>query len=146
MSRLFCLVAALAVIAGGCSQPASPPVAVSDVRVLAPVPGSNAGVAYMTVTNNSDRLITIGVVSSPQFDRVEMHETTLEDGVSRMRALGAVEIEAGAAVEFAPGGKHLMLMGIDPGVGPGSSVQIELAYGDGMTLVSTTMLDRLQAE
>jgi copper(I)-binding protein len=100
----------------------------------------------MTITNNSDRLITIGSVRSPQFDRVEMHETILEDGVSSMRSLSAVEVAPGAAVDFKPGGKHLMLMGTGPETGPGASVDIELAYDDGLMLVSATMLDRLQAD
>ena len=146
MRRVSFLLAALAALAGGCSQPAGPSIVVSDVRVFAPVAGSGAGVAYMTITNNSDRTITIESIRSPHFDRVEMHETILEDDVSRMRSLGAVEVAPGAAVEFTPGGKHLMLMGIGPETGPGTSVDIELAYDDGLMLVSATMLDRLQAD
>jgi copper(I)-binding protein len=146
MRRIGCLLAALAALAVGCSEPAGPSIVVSDVRVFAPVPGSRAGVAYMTITNNSERLITIGSVGSPQFDRVEMHETILEDGVSRMRSLDTVEVAPGATVDFTPGGKHLMLMGIGPETGPGASVDIEITYDDGLMLVSATMLDRLQAD
>lgn len=146
MRRTSCLLAALAALAAGCSEPAGPSMVVSDVRVFAPVPGSQAGVAYMTITNNGDRLVTIESVRSPQFNRVEMHETVLEDGISRMRPLGAVEVAPAAVVEFMPGGKHLMLIGIDPETGPGASVDIELAYGDGLILVNTTMLDRQQAK
>ena len=146
MRQATCLLAALAALAVGCSAPPGPTLVVSDVRVFAPVPGSKAGVAYMTITNNGDRRITIDSARSPQFDRVEIHETELLDGVSRMRALGAVEVAPAAAVEFTPGGKHLMLIGIDPETGPGASVDIELAYDDGLILVSATMLDRQQAE
>jgi copper(I)-binding protein len=146
MRRFCCLLAALAALAGGCSEPAGPSIVVSDVRVFAPLPGSRAGVAYMMITNNSGRLITIASVRSPQFDRVEMHETILEDGVSRMRPLDLVEVAPGAAVEFMPGGKHLMLMGTSPDTGPGTSVDIELTYDDGLMLVSATMLDRRQAD
>jgi copper(I)-binding protein len=75
-----------------------------------------------------------------------MHETILEDGVSRMRSLDTVEVAPGATVDFTPGGKHLMLMGIGPETGPGASVDIEITYDDGLMLVSATMLDRLQAD
>jgi copper(I)-binding protein len=144
MIRQLCIVAAAAFFAA-CSQPAGPPVAMSDVRILAPMPGAKAGVAYMTVANGSDEPIAITNVRSPQFERVEMHETKIMDGVSRMRSLDTVVIPGGESVAFEPGGKHLMLIGMDPGAGPGSSVTIELVYSDGLLVVNAKMQDRLPA-
>jgi copper(I)-binding protein len=146
MSRLLLLAAVLAALAGGCSEPAGPSVVISDVRVFAPVPGASAGVAYLTIRNRGDAPITIEGVRSPQFERVEMHETTITDGVSTMRSLDAVNVAAGATVEFRPGGKHLMLIGSGPAAVPGASIDIELAYGDGLMVVTATMQDRRSAK
>ena len=146
MRRLRFVIALLAAVAGGCSNPSGPSIVVSDVRVFAPVPGASSGVAYLTIRNQGDAPITIEGVRSPQFDKVEMHETTISDGVSRMRSLASVDVAAGETVEFREGGKHLMLFGRDPGVTAGSSVDIELAYGDGLMVVSATLQDRLDPE
>jgi copper(I)-binding protein len=39
-----------------------------------------------------------------------MHESVLEDGMARMYPLGELTILPGQSIEFARGGKHLMLM------------------------------------
>ena len=46
-----------------------------------------------------------------------MHETETTDGVSRMRPLERLIVAPGQTVTLAPGGKHLMLYGLDPAVG-----------------------------
>ena len=65
---------------------------------------------YLDITNQSGTAIRITSVTSPDYELVEMHETTIEDGVARMRAIPALEIEDGDTVTFERGGKHLMLM------------------------------------
>ena len=39
-----------------------------------------------------------------------MHETTVEDGIARMREIAALDIADNEVVTFERGGKHLMLM------------------------------------
>ncbi len=107
MSRLVALVACCLV--GACSEPAAP-LAVNDVVVKRPLPGMSMSAGYLTLSNNSSAPITISRVTSPQFDAVEMHETIVEDGVSRMVAIGNLTIPPASQVVFEPGGKHLMLM------------------------------------
>ncbi len=107
MNRSALLV--LAILLCACSSDEAPLVA-DDVVVNAPRPAMRMSAGYLTLTNNSDAAITITGVSSPEFGSVEMHETTLEDGISRMRELNELTIAAGATVTFEPGGKHLMLM------------------------------------
>jgi hypothetical protein len=108
MTRFF-LVVLLGLLLGACGND-DPPLVAADVVVRPPMPGMQMTAGYLTLRNNSDDEITIDRVTSPQFGRVEMHETLIEDGVSRMQALPAVVLAPGAQVEFEPGGKHLMLM------------------------------------
>lgn len=71
-----------------------------------------AGGGYMTITNDGaddDRLIAVRA----DFPRVMLHTTEETDGVARMIHLDAVEIPAGETVSFAPGGLHVMFMGLD---------------------------------
>lgn len=127
--RRFLLTISLALVAA-CGSDA-PPLVASDVVVKPPVPGMQMAAGYLTLRNNSAEEIVIDRVTSPQFGKVEMHETVIEDGVARMSALGQVVLPAGSAVEFEPGGKHLMLMR------PGDnldSVNLEFHSGDSIVL------------
>ncbi len=142
------MLAALAILSlAACGRDAGPPVEVSDVRALAPLPGSAAGVAYLTVTNNGPERITIRRVRSPQFERIEMHETVIDDaGVSSMKRLSGVDVDAGARIHFSEGGKHLMLLVARPDTRAGSLVSLEIEHSLGLLIVSATLQDRMPSE
>jgi copper(I)-binding protein len=93
-----------------CSDQSDPPVVASNIVVTAPAPGLPMAAAYLDITNQSGSTIRITTVTSPDYELVEMHETTIEDGVARMRAIPALAIENGETVTFERGGRHLMLM------------------------------------
>lgn len=147
MKRLFFVTLSCLSLVSACQRDPGPAIAITDVRIIAPMPGSSAGVAYMTIANNSDTTIVISGVRSPQFDRVEMHETSVdEQGVSRMKQLEQVEIHADESGEFRAGGKHLMLMDANPDTTAGSPVTLEIEYSGGLLLVSATLQSRLPAK
>lgn len=71
-----------------------------------------SGAGYLTVTNTgttADRLMAVEAA----FPRVMIHTTTMEDGVASMSHVEAVDIPAGETVALAPGGFHVMFMGLD---------------------------------
>lgn len=107
MSRIIALMAAL--FAASCTSDIAPLVA-DGVRVTAPMPGMDMSAGYLTLTNNTADTITITDVTSPQFGKVELHQSIVEDGIARMVGLSHLEIPAGTSVVLEPGGKHLMLM------------------------------------
>lgn len=129
-----------------CGGPRGPAVEITDVKIFAPMPGSSSGVAYMTISNNGSEPVAVQSARSPQFARVEMHQTIVEDGVSKMRPLGTVTVPPGDAVRFEQGGRHFMMMGAESQTGPGSPVTIEIAHTNGLLIVSATMQARLPAE
>lgn len=90
------------------------------------MPGMSMSAGYMHLENNSGELIRITRVSSPNFGAVEIHETTVEDDIARMRRVDKLEIAPGGDVRLQRGGKHLML--IDP-TGSSSEVTLNL-YSD----------------
>jgi len=67
--------------------------------------------AYMTVINRSAADIFIVGADSPDYERIELHRSTLRDGVSSMEAVDAVGVPVNGRVEFAPTGVHFMLLG-----------------------------------
>ncbi len=70
------------------------------------------GVGYMQIVNTgakADRLLALRA----EFPRVMLHASEETEGVARMVHVDTVEIPAGATVDFAPGGLHVMFMGLD---------------------------------
>jgi copper(I)-binding protein len=92
-----------------CGAP-QPPLVASDVEITRPMPGRHMSAGYLVLHNNTDEPIRITGVTSPQFGVVEIHETRIEDGISRMRQLGELVVPARGSVRLERGGKHLMLM------------------------------------
>lgn len=86
-----------------------PPLRAEQLQISRPLPGMNMGAGYLTLENNSDQQLRITRVHSPELEAVEMHESVLEDGVSRMNKLQEIVIPPGRSVIFEPGAKHLML-------------------------------------
>src|SRR5678815_2488028 len=61
-----------------------------------PPPGMPMGVAYLSITNAGKSADALVAASSPAAARVEFHQTTLSDGVARMRPLTEIAIAPGA--------------------------------------------------
>lgn len=138
----FCACALIA-----CQRDPGPAIDIADVRIIAAMPGSSAGVAYLSIRNNSDNAIEINAIRSPQFERVEIHETTIDaQGVARMTQLEQLAIPAGDTAEFRAGGMHLMLIDAKPDTAAGTPVTLEIDYNEGLLLVSATLQRRLPDE
>ena len=105
--RPVTLLVALLLVACGAPQP---PLVVNSVEVTRPMPGRHMSAGYLVLTNNTGEDILITRVTSPQYESVEIHETTIEDGISRMRELEELIVPAHDSVTLERGGKHLMLM------------------------------------
>lgn len=87
-----------------------PPLVATDVEITQAVAGSSVSAGYMSLTNNGSDVIRITRVTSPQYGTVELHTTSVENDVARMRAVGELIIRPGETVRLERGGMHLMLM------------------------------------
>ena len=86
-------------------------VVVTDPWARASILASRPGAAYVTAeSDEDDRLIG---ASTPIADRVMIHAIETDaNGIGRMVHRKTLDLPAGEAVDFAPGGMHLMLMGL----------------------------------
>ena len=126
--RILYLSALLFLVACGAPQP---PLVATDVEITRPMPGRSMSAGFLVLTNNTDEAIRITSVTSPQFGSVELHETTIEDGIARMRKMDALLVPARGSVTLERGGKHLMLMQAGE---LGDSVSLQLFDDDGPVL------------
>ena len=100
----------------------------ADLWTRATPPGAPTGGGYLIITNNGaepDRLIA---VSSPLAGEGQMHEMAVDDGVMTMTQVEGIEIPAGGSVTLAPGGFHLMFVGLKEPFAEGGQVPVTLTF------------------
>lgn len=110
--------------------------AVTDAFGFAPLVPGGAASAYMHLTNVTDNDLHLSGFDSPQFERVELHETVEQDGMARMRPVSNVRIAPGATLQLAPGGKHLMLMNPRASLGAGTVVSVTIHFENAPSIVT----------
>jgi len=92
-------------------------------------PSAPAGGGFLKITNTGtapDRLVS---ASSPAADIVQVHEMKMDGAVMRMREVEkGLEIPAGGTVTLAPGGFHLMMMGLKGPLKQGTNVPVTLVF------------------
>ena len=96
-------------------------------RATAPTAPTGGGFLKITNTGSTpDRLIA---ARSPASKSVEIHEMKMEGSVMRMRELeNGLEIPPGATVTLAPGGFHLMLIGLVEPLKADTKVPLTLVF------------------
>ncbi|GJL82185.1 MAG: hypothetical protein DHS20C01_18190 [marine bacterium B5-7] len=91
-------------------------------------PGVPNGAVYLTITlsgSEPDRLIS---AKSDVSDVVEFHSHEMENGMMRMRKLDSVELTPDSATEFAPGGLHVMLIGLKKPLASGETFTLTIEF------------------
>ena len=90
------------------------------------------GVGYFTLANVGAKPIKLVSIESSAARSITLHQSLMKNGVSSMRAVtGGVAVVPGAQVAFAPGGYHVMLMGLTKAQAPGGKTPVTLVFEDG---------------
>jgi copper(I)-binding protein len=108
------------------SLPAIAQVKVEGAWARPTVPGQQGGGGFLTITSRAgDRLVG---GSTPVAQRFELHTMAMKGDVMEMRQLDAIELPAGKAVEFKPGGLHVMFIGLAQPLALGSKIPVTLKF------------------
>jgi len=123
---------------------AAPPPALSaqDAWVRA-TPGAEVAAAYLTLHNGGTEAVVVSGVSSPAAGAAMIHESSLVNGQSTMRAHERLRLGAGETVHFAPGGLHIMLHSLKRPLAPGDEVPLVLLLEGGGSLTVTARVRAL---
>ena len=135
--KLALAAAALSLAACNPSEPAKAPAAETPTATAAvtatdawcrPSPnGAKAGGCYVTLTAATDDRLTGG--STPRAGSLQVHEMKTENGMMKMAELTAgLPLPAGQAVALAPGGNHLMLIGLTAPLVAGETVPLTFQF------------------
>ena len=142
--RLFLLGGVLlAVLFTAACTPDSGDLAVFDVWVRPERAGGNSAVYFM-IDNPAMEADSLLSAKSDVAERVEIHLSTPgADGVMRMVQQGAVPVAGKSAVLFAPGGLHLMLVGLSRELSAGETFLLRLQFKNaGEIVISVPVEER----
>jgi copper(I)-binding protein len=99
------------------------------IKQLPPVIPMRAG--YVAIKNTGATPKTIISMNSDAFDKVEIHETIMADGVMKMIELENLVIPPGGQVDLKPGGKHMMLIAPKKTMQIGDKIELQVNFDDG---------------
>lgn len=101
----------------------------TDLWTRATPPAAPAAGGFLTITNHGTEPDKLIAVSSPESEKGEVHEMSMDDGVMKMRALpDGLEIPAGGTVTLAPGGFHLMFTTLKDPLVEGGKLPVTLTF------------------
>ena len=112
--------AALGMLLSSCQQ-GEPAISANQAWARETRAGQAEASVYLHIANRGsadDRLIS---AATPRASSTTLHSVSDEDGIHRMREMSGIEVPAGAAADFAPGGQHIMLSGVTEPLRPAAS-------------------------
>ena len=96
--------------------------------------GMKMGAGYLVIHNQGETDDELLSVASPVSERVEIHLSQMQDGVMRMRSAMPLTIGASERLSLAPGGMHVMLMGLSQPLAAGATFNLDLGLANGENL------------
>lgn len=114
--------------------PATP---IRVAAALVPQPASTTEGALYLVLRNGSAEDTLVAVSSEAVQKAELHETMLGDHqqMGHMMPVKEVVVRPGELLQFAPGGRHVMLMGFARRPAIGETIPVRLRFRQAGDLV-----------
>ena len=110
---------------------------------------TGTGVVYLMIANAGDDDDELVNAATDRAHDAQVHETVIENEVGRMVPLaGPLVIPAGESVSLAPGGLHIMLLGLtdDIRLGDTFDLTLEFAAAGEVTIPVTAVLDADDAQ
>jgi copper(I)-binding protein len=101
---------------------------VSSAWARATPPGAGMGAIYLVIKNGSTKSDRLLKLKTSVAASAGVHRTEIVDDIARMREVAVLHIAAGEKLELAPGGLHVMLMGLKKPLVPGRTFVLELLF------------------
>ncbi len=99
------------------------------IRLGPPIVKAVAG--YFSITNRSaNKSLRMLGIESAMFEKVEMHNTSIIDGMMRMEHLQYVDLRPGIKIQFSMSGKHLMMINKKKPIKEGDVIPVKLIFND----------------
>ncbi|WP_100658095.1 copper chaperone PCu(A)C [Alteromonas flava] len=116
------------------SAVASSPISVNQAWARATFPLAPTGAVYLQVENHSKRTVVLERASVPETiaSEAQIHNVIKDGDMMKMREQkDGVFVPAGETLLFAPGGYHVMLLGLKSGLEAGQQFMLTLHLDSG---------------
>ena len=143
MKRFLKIVLAGLFLLSACSP--SDGIDVSKAWMRPAAQGGN-GAAYFLLRNRSDSGDELTGASSDVAQAVELHESRMEGDVMQMHHAKSVSIDGNTSLEFAPGGWHVMFIGLNSDLNVGDQVELTLHFRDHEDITVTVPVQELELD
>ena len=131
------LILAIALL-GGCRQQ-DVGISVEDVWARPGLADGNSAVFFI-LRNGGDEEESLVSASSDVAGAVELHKSTMVDGIMKMEMQDFIWVPAGGEVEFKPGDFHVMLIGLKEDLSVGDEFEVYLGFESGATKTISVMV------
>jgi len=101
---------------------------ISNAWARATAPGAAVGAAYLRIVNTGASEDTLLAMTTDAAQTAELHQSSTENGVARMRPAGPRDIPGGQSLAVEPGGLHVMLNGLRAPLVAGSTLSLTLVF------------------
>lgn len=101
---------------------------IGHARAHATVPGQPVAAVYLTISSATP--ITLIETETNVAKDVQIHNMHVHEGVMQMREVKKPHIAAGETLVLAPGGMHMMLLGLSRQLKAGETVSLILRFED----------------
>ena len=91
-------------------------------------PGVSVGVVYFQLENGSSKSDRLLKLSTSVAASADVHRTEIVEGIAEMREVAVLHVAPSEKIEFAPGGYHVMLMGLKKPLIAGQKFELELLF------------------
>ena len=115
----------------------------SSAHANALIPGQEVSAGYLSISNSGTQDEVLVSASSDAAAMVQVHESSMSNGMMSMKHIENLVIPAGSSVQFQPGGLHLMIMGADKEAFSADSIDVELQFESGAVLTATLPIKSL---
>jgi len=131
----------------GAAWAADGPITIEQAWARPTVASVANGAAYLVIKNTGKADDTLTGAETSVAAKAELHESSMEGSVMKMRPLGDVMVPANGSVAFKPGGKHIMLLGLKAPLTAGQGFTLTLHFKNaGTQTVKVDVADKAPAE
>ena len=123
----------------------TPSVVVEKAWARATPGESRTGGVFMTLVEKGTAPDKLVRAATPLAGKVELHTSTTEDGIMKMRPVTAITVEPGKPTELKPGGYHVMLMDLKQPLKEGDSFPLTLSFEKAGEVAVTVKVEKAGA-
>ena len=102
-----------------------------------PAAAGGTGAGFLVLANPTGKADALVAVESPVARAVEMHRSAMSGGMASMQKAGRIDVPAGGTVTLAPGGYHLMFLGLTRPLKAGDAFPATFTFASGARVKAT---------